>query len=287
MQCQQFLFTEEMQVAAKPKQHIILPPPQNLPQHDVFAETILEKSSVRQRRSPLDWAVPLAVHVVIVGTLLLIPLYYTKGLDIQKFNLTFLAPPMTPAAPPPPPMRSTAVAHAVQKLTPRALTAAKLTAPSFIPKVVASAPSDAQPDMPMEIAGGIPGGIPGGQVGGMIGGVLGGVLNGVPAPAAVHAAEGPKKPVRIGGSLKPPRLIFGPEPVYPTLAKQARISGTVVIEAIIDEKGAVTGMRVISGHPLLVQAALNAVAKRKYEPTILDGDPTPIDLRVEVSFSVG
>jgi protein TonB len=249
---------------------------------------MLEKSSVRQRRSPLDWAVSLMVHVVVLGTLLILPLYFTTGLDIHKYNLTFLAPPLSPAAPPPPPMRATAsVTRAVQKLTPRTYTPGKLTAPSFIPRVVATPNEGSQPEEPpMEIAGGIPGGIPGGQVGGVVGGVLGGVLSGVPAPA-VHASAGPKTPVRIGGSLKPPRLIFGPDPVYPTLAKQARISGTVVIEAIIDEKGAVTGMRVISGHPLLVPAALSAVAKRKYEPTVLDGDPTPIDLRVEISFNVG
>lgn len=287
MQCQQFLFTEGMQASAKPKPHIILSPPKIEPLQDVFAETMLEKSSVRQRRSPLDWAISLMVHVVVLGTLLVLPLCFTTGLDIHKYNLTFLAPPMSPAAPPPPPMRASAsVARAVQKLTPRTYTPGKLTAPSFVPKVVASAPSEAQPDIPMEIAEGIPGGIPGGQLGGVVGGVLGGVLSGVPAPA-VHASSGPRTPVRIGGSLKPPRLIFGPDPVYPTLARQARISGTVVIEAIIDEKGAVTGMRVISGHPLLVPAALSAVAKRKYEPTILDGDPTPIDLRVEISFNVG
>ena len=270
MQCQQFLFPEEMQASAKPKQHIVLPPPQIEPAHDVFAETMLEKSSVRQRRSPLDWAVSLMVHVVVLGTLLILPLYFTTGLDIHKYNLTFLAPPLSPAAPPPPPMRATAsVTRAVQKLTPRTYTPGKLTAPSFIPRVVATPNEASQPEEPpMEIAGGIPGGIPGGQVGGVVGGVLGGVLSGVPAPA-VHASAGPKTPVRIGGSLKPPRLIFGPDPVYPTLAKQARISGTVVIEAIIDEKGAVTGMRVISGHPLLVPAALSAVAKRKYEPTVL------------------
>jgi protein TonB len=277
-----------MQASAKQKQHIVLPPPQIEPLHDVFAETMLEKSSVRQRRSPLDWAVSLTVHVVVLGTLLVLPLYFTSGLDIHRYNLTFLAPPLSPAAPPPPPMRTTAsVTRAVQKLTPRTYTPGKLTAPSFIPRVVATSSGPSQPEEPpMEIAGGIPGGIPGGQVGGVVGGVLGGLLSGVPAPA-LRASTGPKVPVRIGGSLKPPRLIFGPDPIYPTLAKQARISGVVVIEAIIDEEGKVTGMRVVSGHPLLVPAALSAVAKRKYEPTILDGDPTPIDLRVEITFNVG
>jgi len=84
--------------------------------------------------------------------------------------------------------------------------------------------------------------------------------------------------------VKQPRLIFGPDPEYPVLAKQGRISGIVIIDAIIDEHGNVTGMHAISGQPLLIPAALAAVGKRKYEPTILDGEATPIDLRVEVSF---
>jgi len=96
---------------------------------------------------------------------------------------------------------------------------------------------------------------------------------------------GPKVPVRVGGDVKPPRLLYGPDPDYPVLARQSRLSGVVVIEAVIDERGNVKGMRVVSGHPLLVPAALNAISKRRYEPTILDGEPTPIDLRVEVSFS--
>jgi outer membrane biosynthesis protein TonB len=65
---------------------------------------------------------------------------------------------------------------------------------------------------------------------------------------------------------------------------QTRLGGLVVIEAVIDEHGNVTGMRVISGDPLLIPAALSAVSKRKYEPTILDGEPTPLDLRVEIRF---
>jgi len=108
-------------------------------------------------------------------------------------------------------------------------------------------------------------------------------LKGAPAPPPI--ATGPKAPVRVGGIVKPPRLLFGPTLDYPVLARQSRLSGVVIIEAVIDEKGDVKGMRVVSGHPLLIPAALSAVSKRKYEPTILDGEPTPIDLRVEISFS--
>jgi len=81
------------------------------------------------------------------------------------------------------------------------------------------------------------------------------------------------------------RLLFGPEPTYPVLARQARLSGLVIMEAIIDEYGDVKGMQVVSGHPLPIPAALTAVSKRKYEPTILDGEPPPIDLRIEIRFS--
>jgi protein TonB len=168
----------------------------------------------------------------------------------------------------------------------RAFVAGKLTAPTFIPQKVVTTPGEASLPEESIVPGGVPGGIPGGELGGVLGGVLGGTLKNVPAPAAPVVTLGPKKPVMVGGDVKPPKLIFGPEPRYPVLAKQSHISGMVVIEAIIDEHGNVTGMRAISGHPLLVPAAMEAVSKRKYEPTVLDGEPTPIDLRVEVSFSI-
>jgi protein TonB len=165
--------------------------------------------------------------------------------------------------------------------------AGKLTAPSFIPKAVLNTPAEAS--APVEMTMGVPGGVPGGIPGGQVGGVLGGVLGGLPkiAPPAAPVAEGPKAPLQVGGRVKPPRLLYGPDPDYPVLAKMSRITGTVVIEAIIDEHGNVTGERAISGPALLIPAALSAVSKRRYEPTVLDGDPTPIDLRVEVSFNIG
>jgi protein TonB len=114
-------------------------------------------------------------------------------------------------------------------------------------------------------------------------------MPGVAAPAPVVAtpvAEGPKRPVRVGGDVRPPRLIYGPAPVYPILAMQSHVRGTVVIDAVIDEHGSVIEEKIVSGHSLLVQAALKAVSQRKYEPTILDGEPTPVDLRVEVNFTL-
>lgn len=282
MQTQRFLFVGDAE-PAKERAHIVLAPPKVEPPHEVFSETMLEDSSTHQRRSPFDWVASIGAHFAILALLLILPLYFNKGLDFQKLNLTFLAAPATPlVAPAPAPLTSSAALRPSRTTPARILTPGQLTAPTFIPKAVAPSPGStgAPPDDPLM---GVAGGIPGGQVGGSIGGMLGDGLKGV-SPAA-PVAEGPKVPVRVGGDVKPPRLLYGPDPIYPILAKQARLSGVVVIEAVIDEHGKVTGMRVISGHPMLIPAALSAVSKRMYEPTVLDGEPTPIDLRVEVNFS--
>jgi periplasmic protein TonB len=281
MHNQHVFFLGEIQTAVREKQQVILPPPTLEPARGVFAEAMLENTFTHQRRSALDWVAAIAVHDVILAALLILPLYFTTGLSFQKVNPTYLAPPPPLAAPPPAPMAASAAPRPARVIPVRVYTPGKLTAPTFIPKAIVATPGSAEAP-PDEALMGVPGGVTGGVPGGQVGGVLGGVLNGVPPPIA----EGPKAPVRVGGNVKAPRLLFGPDPDYPVLAKQARLSGVVVIEAVIDEHGKVTGMRTISGHPLLVPSALSAVSKRRYEPTVLDGEPTPIDLRVEISFSL-
>ena len=288
MQSEHFLFVGDSEPIVKARAHVVLPPPKVEPLHEVFAEAMLEDTTTHQVRSVFDWVAAIGVHFAILAALLILPLYFTAGLDFQKLNLTFLAAPAMPAAPPPPPMAASASPRPARVAPVRVITPGKLTAPSFIPKTVATGPSgagDAPDEALMGVPGGVPGGIPGGQVGGVLGGVLGGALKGV-APPTLPVAAGPKVPVRVGGDVKPPRLIFGPAPVYPILAMQSHVRGTVVIDAIIDEHGSVIQEKIVSGHPLLVQAALKAVSARKYEPTVLDGEPTPVDLRVEGNFTL-
>lgn len=227
----------------------------------------------------MDWGLSLFIHLAILSVLLLVPLFVSQGIDMHKLQTTLLIAPMPPMAAAPSPPSIARVDHTA----PKVFTPGKLTAPTFIPKAVTISTSDAAP--PEEsFAGtiaGAPGGVPGGQAGGIIGG-----MPGVAAPVAatVPAAERPKGSVRVGGAVSPPRLVFGPAPQYPILARQSRIQGVVVIDAVIDEHGNVIGEKIVSGHPLLVQAALKAVSQRKYEPTILDGEPTPVDLTVEITF---
>jgi len=278
---QQIFFLNDIHPAVRQRQSVVLPPTQTA-QQDILSEAMLETSSTRQKRSPMKWAASFAAHIAVLTILLILPLYFSQGLNLQKLNTTLLVAPPPPAAPPPPPIA--AEVHTIRSMPKTTFTPGKLTAPSFVPKTVVSTPDIGAPDVAIAgISGSVPGGLPGGQIGGMLGGVMGGVA----APAApVAVSEGPKKPVRVGGNVKPPKLLSGPPPVYPILARQSHVQGVVVIEAIIDEHGNVVQEKIVSGHPLLVQAALKAVSERKYEPTVLDGEPQSVDLRVEVNFQV-
>ncbi len=269
---------------AKPRISVLLPPTNMAAQQDVFAEAMLDGNSTRQKRHPLKWAVSLVAHAGALFLLLLMPLYFSQGLNLQRLNSTLLVAPPPPAAAPPPPPPAAAI-RAVREI-PKTFTPGKLTAPSYVPKAVVSTPDATPPD---EAFASMPGGVPGGISGGQPGGILGGVMGGVSAPTAptIAAAERPKGPVRVGGSVKAPQLISGPAPLYPPLAKQSHIQGVVVIEAIIDERGNVVEEKLISGHPLLVASAMRSVSERKYAPTILDGEATAVNLRVEVTFHLG
>jgi periplasmic protein TonB len=93
--------------------------------------------------------------------------------------------------------------------------------------------------------------------------------------------------LRVGGRVQAPRLIQEVQPTYPALAKQTRTQGVVVLDCVIDERGNVTQMKLVSGHPLLVQAAIAAVRQWKYQPTLLNGQLVAVEMHVKVIFSMG
>jgi periplasmic protein TonB len=244
----------------------------------LFAEAMLENSSTRPRRRARDFVVSATVQLLLLAMLLLLPLYFTEALDTHQLNPTLLVP--TPPAAPPPPAASTRSIAPKRKVSP---VAGKLLAPTVIPHRIAhlSEERDASDLAPAILPGdGVPGGVPGGQPGGVIGGVLSGAAP--PAPAPVSSA--PKGPIRVGHGVKAPRIIFAPNPVYPVLARQAKISGAVVIDAVIDTQGNVVEMRTVSGQQILALAAMEALRHWKYEPTILGGEAIPVELLVTITF---
>jgi len=259
----------------------VILPPRTSSETDVFAAAMLDETTTHRRR-PLDLAISFGLHAGVLTVVLLLPLFFSSGLDLHKTATTFLVAPLPPgAAPPLPPV----AAHLTPQTPPKQqmFTPGRLTAPSFVPRKVAAAADDVAPP-PDQAMAGVMGGLPAGIAGGSIGGLLNVDASVPAAPRPVVVAEGPKRPVRVGGTVTAPRMIYAPAPDYPILARQSHVSGTVVIEAVIDEHGNVIEARAVSGHPLLVAAALKAVSARRYEPTVLDGEPTPVALRVEVVF---
>jgi protein TonB len=163
----------------------------------------------------------------------------------------------------------------------------KFVAPTEIPKDIPP-PVDEPPVVGVSgVVGGVPGGVTGGVVGGVPGGVVGGVLGGVPPPPPPPPPRPVKRePIRVGGNVQESKLIRKIEPVYPELAKRARVSGVVILQVTVDEEGSVSEVRVLRGHPLLDDEAVRAVKQWKYSPTLLNGEPVPVIATVTVIFNL-
>ena len=134
------------------------------------------------------------------------------------------------------------------------------------------------------VKGGVQGGVQGGVLGGVPGGTLGGVVGGVIGGAPKEEPAAPSGPVRVGGKIHAPSKLNNVPPVYPPMAKQARVEGTVILEATISEQGRVTNVKVLRGIPLLDNSALDAVKQWHYSPTLLNGTPVPVIMTVTVNF---
>ncbi len=247
----------------------------------LLAESMLENSPTRPPRRMADFIVSAALQTIFLTGLLLLPLYFTEAIDIHQFNKTLLVAPAPPA--PPPPLASLPVDRSAAPKRSALRLEKQLVAPRVIPRQVARVVGEASGN-DMGSATLLGEGAPGGVPGGLTGGVIGGDLSGPVPPSPIDSA--PKSPIRVGGGVKAPRLIFGPEPVYPLLARHSKISGAVVIDAVIDTQGKVVEMHPASGNPLLLIAAMEALRHWKYEPTILGGEAYPVRLLVTITFEL-
>jgi len=212
-----------------------------------------------------------AFQIAFLGILILIPLIYTEALPKTMMATMLTAPP--PPPPPPPPPAAVQVVHVKPQV--HLMDAGKLMAPKVIPKEIKIIKEDPEPDV------GSVGAVAGGSMGGVLGGVIGGIGT-APAPPKPK----PTGPIRVGGNVQAARIVNRVQPIYPPLARQTRISGTVRLHAIISKDGTIQQLEVISGHPLLQQAALDAVRQWRYQPTLLNGEPVEVDTTIDVIFSL-
>lgn len=249
----------------------------------LFADVLLEASSLQRGRRTLATVLSILLQSLLVGGLLLVPLMFTETLPRQQLLSFLVAPP--PPPPPPPPAASEAAAKNLQRVE-SDLMDGQLRTPSRIPQKVQMIREDEAPPALSSggVIGGVPGGIPGGQLGGVIGGIISSTstLSSVPKLAAPAA---PKR-VRISQGVTEGRLIQKIEPAYPTLARSARIQGEVVLSAIISKTGEIQNLVLVSGHPMLVPSAIQAVKQWRYRPFLLNGEPVEVETTITVVFQL-
>jgi len=245
----------------------------------MFEDSLIEsggklKSGKRASTTVLSFV----LQILFVGVLILIPLIYTEALPKQQL-MTFLVAPPPPPPPPPPPAATPQVK--VQKVISE-LDSGQLRTPTKIPQKVAMIKEEEAP--PPSAGVGVMGGVPGGVHGGQMGGVLGGIISSTPVATPKVAA--PPQRVRVSQGVTTGLLIHKVQPNYPPLARQARIQGSVVLQAEISKNGTIENLKVISGHPMLAPEALDAVKQWRYKPYVLNGEPVEVETQVTVNFTL-
>ena len=238
----------------------------------MFEDSLVESSGRLAQRSPWTTAFSFAAQMLVAGVLVLLPLIYTDALPKQQLMSFLEAPAPLPVAAPKALTKASVAKHVSE------LDNGALRPPAEIPKNIAMV-KDEKPPAGGET--GIPGSIPG-------------VPNAAPntlmadlirnTPVALPKVVVQK--VRVSSGVAEGLLVHQVKPQYPPLARQARIQGTVVLQAVIGKDGKVQNPQVVSGHPMLTQAAIEAVKQWRYKPYSLNGEPVEVDTQININFTL-
>jgi protein TonB len=242
----------------------------------MFEDSLIESGGKLKTKRVWTTMFSVLLQAFLIGIMILIPLIYTEALP-KSMQMTFLVAPPPPPPPPPPAAPEVRAVKVVQT----DIENGQLRTPTKIPQKVAMIKEEEAPP-PVSSMGGVMGGVPGGVPGGQMGGVLGGILSSTPTAAPKLAVQR----VRVSQGVSEGNLISQVKPPYPPMAKMARVQGAVVLQALISKQGTIQNLRVISGHPMLVQAALDAVKQWRYRPYLLNGEPVEVETQITLNFSL-
>jgi len=243
----------------------------------MFEDSLLESGGRLKTKRGRTTTFAIFLEIIAIGIMVLLPLIFTEALP-KQMTMSFLVAPPPPPPPPPPPAAPVKIVKVIQT----DIVNGALRTPTKIPQKIQMIKEDEAPPPVMAssgVVGGVPGGIPGGQMGGVIGGIISST------PVAVPKVAAPQR-VRVSSGVSTGLLIRRVNPTYPPLARQARIQGQVVLHAVISKDGSIEGLTLISGHPMLAPAAIDAVKQWKYKPYLLNGEPVEVDTEVQVNFTL-
>lgn len=265
--------------AVLPRSELVLGPV--LPPRPMFSDSLLEFGTQKKRKA-LATTTSFILNCLAIGVMLAVPLMFTDELPKAQL-LTFLVAP--PPPPPPPPPAAAVVQKVVHQIQTDMLNTGQLRTPSKIPQKIQMIKEEEAPP-PMPATGGVVGGVPGGIPGGQLGGVIGSVISSSSLAAVPKFIPVTPQRIRISGGVTKGLLIHRVEPTYPPLARAARVQGDVVLSAIIDTNGQIQNLQLVSGHPMLVPAAITAVRQWRYKPYLLNGQPVEVETTVTVIFTL-
>jgi len=236
----------------------------------MFEDSLIESGGKLKDKRKATTLFSFMVQIGIIGFMVLIPLLFTDALPNLTAAMSLVAPP--PPPPPPPPAEVHIVKHVETDII-----NGQLRTPTKIPKKVEMIKEEEAPPPMTGVVGGVPGGVPGGAMNGVIGSII-----------STNSAVPTIKPqrIRVSSGVTQGLVIHKVDPVYPQIAKTARVQGTVILAAVIGKDGTIQNLHVVSGHPLLTNAAMEAVKQWRYRPYILNGDPVEVDTQVEVHFTL-
>ena len=243
----------------------------------MFEDSLIESGGRLKTKRGLTTFLSFGLQIALVGVLVLIPLLFTEALPKTQLMTFLVAPP--PPPPPPPPPAATPIK--VVKIIQTDIVNGQLRTPTKIPEKVQMIKEEEAPP-PVSTMAGVVGGVPG-AAGGQMGGVIGGIINST--PIAVPKVATPQR-VRVSQGVTQGLLLRKIQPAYPPLARQARIQGSVLLQAEISKDGSIQNLRLISGHPMLAPAAIEAVKQWKYKPYILNGEPVEVETQITVNFTL-
>ena len=242
----------------------------------MFEQTFVTTSAQRSRQ-PYTVLASTLLQAAVILSLILASLLYTRSLPTAQLRSMLLAPPPPTNLPKPPNTVERHVATAV-----RVAHLTTIVSPVVIPKQIARI--DDAPTVP-DIAGAQP--ADGADFAGniLLSGSTGPAAPPGPEPTAPVKPAAKRGPIRVG-SISEANLIHRVQPVYPSLAKAARIQGNVEFTALISREGRIKNLQLVSGHPLLVAAAREAILQWQYRPTLLNGEPVEVMTTIVVHFSL-
>jgi protein TonB len=236
----------------------------------MFEDSTFASAHRIHTRSPRYAAGSLVLQTALVAILVLIPFLYPSALPGKFLVVSLIAPTPPPAATIVEPQ------HALASTSHTELLTNTIQAPGSIPKRIAHIVDTAPP-----------GAIPSSAFGANSG------TNTLPlGPATpsetprVHAAR-PAGPIHISGGVAAGQLIVPIQPRYPPIARATGTQGTVIVSAIISTDGRIESLRVLSGSPMLVSAAVDAIRQARYRPWTLNGQPVEVETTINVVFSLG